>query len=152
MSEPEIVERSVQGMRIACPAGWSDKSMLILNADTPGATGVTPNVVVTRDASVDDLPVERPARLEAYVERQLADMATVLSGFVIVSRLHATADRWSAELVIEWLADGTPLMQRISYAVADDDAVIVATATTGRADFATLEAELQAILHTVRLR
>lgn len=100
MSERAPAEHFVQRMRIACPEGWSDKSMLILNADTPGATGVTPNIVVTRETSLEDLPVERPARLEAFVERQLEQMGVALSGFVVVSRVHATVEQWSAELTI----------------------------------------------------
>lgn len=55
MSEPVQEERFAQGMKIACPEGWRDKSMLILNADQPGPSGVTPNIVVTRETSLDDL-------------------------------------------------------------------------------------------------
>lgn len=151
MSEPVKQERFAQGMKIACPEGWGDKSMLILNADTPGASGVTPNIVVTRETSLDDLPVDRPARLEAFVERQLEQMMTALADFAVVSRIHATSEQWSAELKIEWQSDGTPLMQWITYANADDTALIIATATAGRGDFAAAEPQFQAILKTVRL-
>lgn len=151
MSEPVQQERFTQGMKIACPEGWSDKSMLILNSDQPGPSGVSPNIVVTRETATDDLPVDGPARLEAFVERQLEQMAIALADFVVVDRIHATAEQWSAELKIQWQSDGTPLMQWITYANADDTALIIATVTAGRDDFATAEPQFQAILKTVRL-
>lgn len=42
-------------------------------------------------------------------------------------------------------------MQWITYASADDTALIIATATAGRGDFVGFEPSLRAILKTVRL-
>ena len=36
----------VQGMEIACPEGWADRSMLVLTAP-PGASGIAANLMVS---------------------------------------------------------------------------------------------------------
>ena len=148
--QPVPADRAAQGMVIACPPGWHDKSMLIINADTPGPSGVSATIVVTRDTAIADLPIERAARLEAFVERQLEHMDAALAGLVVVTRVHATDVQWTAELTIEWQADGIPLTQWITYADTGD-AILMATATAGRADFAAAEPLFRPILKTVRL-
>ena len=148
--QPVPAERTAQGMAIACPPGWHDKSMLIVNADTPGPSGVSATVVVTRETDIADLPAERAARLEAFVERQLDQMAGALAGLAVIERIHATDEQWTAELRIAWQADGVPLMQWITYADTAD-AVLMATATAGHADFAAAEPLFRSILRTVRL-
>ena len=60
--------------------------MLILSAPAPGASGVTANMVVTRDTPPDDLPADPRARMEALIDRQVAQMAERLAGFAEVSR------------------------------------------------------------------
>ncbi len=141
----------VQGMTIVRPDGWHDKSMLILDADTPGPSGITPNLVVTRETAAESLPVEPVARLEEYVERQLAQMQRALAGFVVVSRRHATAAGTPAELQIDWTSDGTPLTQWVAYAVAGADALTVATATVAQGEFATMEPVFRSMLQSYRL-
>lgn len=146
-----VEESAVQGMKIACPPGWIDRSMLILNAGQPGPSGVAPNLVVTREPIPDDLPEDRVARLEAFVDRQLEQMHAALAGLDEIDRQTATASQWSAEVRIDWVSGETPLSQWITYADAGDETFIVATATTGRGDFAAVKATFQAMLQTVRL-
>ena len=141
----------VQGMTIACPEGWIDNSMLILNAGEPGPSGVVPNLVVTRQPVPEDLPVDRALRLEAVVDGQVEQMRRALKDLKEVSRQHATAAHWSAELRIEWLSGKIPLAQWVTYANAGGDTFIVATATAGSREFADLEPAFQAMLQTVRL-
>lgn len=149
--DPAIAEHRVQALTIACPDGWRDKSMLILNADTPGASGVNPTIVVTRETGVDDLPADRVGRLEGFVDRQLHQMGDALAGLAVIERVNASETQWTAELTIEWEADGTPLRQWITYADAGDGALVLATATAGRTDFAAAEPAFRSILKTVRL-
>lgn len=151
MTDSVATESVVQGMRIACPDGWADKSMLILNGNEPGPSGVIPNLVVSREAAPDDLPTDRAARLETFVDRQIKQMRRSLPGLTEVARQHATAAQWSAELKINWNSGDVPLSQWVTYANAGGDTFIIATATAGRDDFASFEPVFQTMLQTVRL-
>ena len=150
MSEaPQTV--AVQGMTIACPEGWRDASMLILSAEKPGSTGVTPNLVITREPASDELPADPVERLEEFVERQLDAMRLSLSGLTEVARRNATATRPSAELKIDWVSDDVPITQWITYANANDTTLTIATATAGQRDFADAEPKFRSMLLGFRL-
>lgn len=62
----------VQGIEIACPEGWVDRSMLVLTAP-PGASGIAANLVVTRDvlAGGGQAPADIARRIEAHVEGEI---------------------------------------------------------------------------------
>ncbi len=141
---------TVQSMRITCPPGWTDASMLIVTAGTPGASGVTPTLVVSKEAMPDDLPEERVERLTQFVDRQIEKMRASLDRFTPVSRRDATRERMTAELRIRWASSGIPVTQSILFAFADDNTVITSTATAGDADFAALEPTFRTMLQSFR--
>ena len=150
MTDPRTTTR-VQAMTIACPDGWHDKSMLIVAAAAPGASGIAPNMVVTREACPDDLPADPVAGLAAFVDRQLAQMRTSLPGFAEVARHYdERGGSATAELRIDWTADDVPITQWINF-VRTADAVLIATATAGRHDFAEVEPAFVAMLQSYRI-
>ncbi len=138
----------VQGMTIACPEGWLDKSMLVLSAAHPGPTGVSPSFVVTREALTDDPVPGGTSRLHDFVERQIGQMHDTLPG-VVVTRRQASAA--SVDLTIDWTSDGIPLTQSITYADAGDDNVMIATGTAARADFDKAEPVFRTMLQSFRI-
>ena len=146
-----VTNATMQGMSMTCPPGWQDKSMLILGAERPGSSGLTANLVVTREAAAADLPSGAAERLEAFVDRQLAQMQGSLSQFKQTARRHATTARTVAELEIDWVSDGVPVSQWIRYANLNAGTLIVATATAGRSDFAGLEPVFRTMLQSLRV-
>ncbi len=151
MPDTNTAQVVVQSMTIACPDGWADKSMLILNAGQPGPSGVVPNLVVTREPVPDGLPADRAARLEVFVDGQLKQMHGALKDLTEVARQHATTEQPSAELTIDWSSGTVLLSQWITYANAAGDTFVIATATAGRGELADLKPALAAMLETVRL-
>ena len=141
----------VQGMTMACPDGWLDKSMLVLSAAKPGASGVSPNFVVTRELMPEDLRALAEDALAAFVERQIAQMRTTLPGPVSIARRQAADASALPELRIDWTADSIPLTQWIGYNQASDGTVVIATGTAGRTDFAAVEPVFHAMLRSFRM-
>lgn len=140
----------VQGMTIDCPEGWQDKSMLILSAG-PGTLGVAPSFVVTREVAPDDLPADRFERLEAFADQQAEQMRDTLPAPVEVQRRRADIPGSAPELRLDWISNGIPIRQWITYANAPDGSVMIATGTAGRADYDTVEPVFRAMLQTFRL-
>ncbi len=141
----------VQAMTIACPDGWHDKSMLIVTAAVPGASGVSPNMVVTREPLPDDLPDDPEEGLALFVDRQLAQMRTSLADFIEVERHgELRGNSATAELRIDWTADAVPITQWINF-VRTDAAVLIATATAGQRDFAELQPKFLTMLQSYRI-
>lgn len=126
----------LQRMSMTCPRDWQDKSMLILSAPGPGASGVTPNMVVTHATPPADLPAEPQARMNAMVDRQVAEMAAQLAGFREISRrVDSQGDGAMVELRVDWHNAQARLTQKLTFVRGADGDVIVATATAGRGEF-----------------
>jgi hypothetical protein len=142
----------IQGMQIDCPPGWRDKSMLILSAGQAGASGVTPNIVVTREQLPPDLPKPPDQRMNMLLDRQVDQMRNQLAGFVEVSRrLNVDAGHPSAELKVDWTSVQAALTQSVTFVDAGDDGLMVATATAGRGEFAESEPVFREMLKSFRL-
>ena len=151
MPDDAAGEVVIQGMTIVCPQGWVDKSMLVLSAERAGSTGVTPNLVITRETAPDDLPPDPAARLEAFVDRQLDRMRGALAGLTEVARRRAIFALSPAELRIDWMSDDIPITQWITYANLDESTLMIATATAGRNDFEDLELAFRSMLQDFSL-
>lgn len=139
----------IQRMTMACPPDWQDKSMLILTATTPGQSGVSPNMVVTRDA-LPEGPTDAASRLEMFVEQQLELMRAQLTELEPPSRRSATASNATAEIKINWVSQGIPVTQWINYAVFNEAEITIASATAGRDDFADAEPMFRTMLQSFR--
>lgn len=139
-----------QGMTIDCPEGWQDKSMLVLSAD-PGTLGIAPSFVVTRESTPGDLPSDRTERLEVFADRQAEQMRDTLPAPVEVQRRRADIPGSAPELRLDWISNGIPIRQWITYANAPDGSVMIATGTAARADYDLAEPVFRAMLDTFRL-
>jgi hypothetical protein len=140
-------EHRIQDMRISCPPGWSDRSMLVLSADVPGPSGVAPNLVVMRDVMVPEVGGRAPD-LRRYVDRQLDSMQS-LADFVLEMR-RSEDNNSLVETHVTWRSEGIPIRQWITYAGIGGDALIVATATAGVDDFSAAEPGFRAMLQTLQ--
>jgi hypothetical protein len=124
----------MQNMTMASPPGWVDKSMLILSAPGPARSGITANMVVTRDVVPPGLPDARPLRMHALLDKQTAEMRERMARF---------QERWRnvddhhpvAEILIDWQAPQGAVAQWVTFADLGDGALMVATATCGRDEF-----------------
>ena len=142
----------IQGMRMNCPEGWQDKSMLILSASDAGASGVRANMVVTRDAMPTDLPADPQARMAALLDRQVAQMSDQLAGFAEVSRrVVVGSGRSTAEVKVDWRSGSSALTQSVTFVDAGEDGLMIATATAGRGEFADAEPEFRRMLQSFRI-
>lgn len=142
----------VQGMSMTVPPDWRDKSMLILSAAGPGASGVTPNMVVTRDMQPKDLPADPQRRMNALIDRQVAQMAEQLAGFVEVSRrVDARGGGAMAEVKVDWHNAQAKLTQSVTFVEDGPDGLVIATATAGRGEFADAEPTFREMLKTFRV-
>ncbi|MET0247849.1 MAG: DcrB-related protein [Sphingomonas sp.] len=142
---------TLQGMSMTCPDGWHDKSMLIFSAPQAGQSGVVPNLVVTRDRLPDDLPAEPAARMEALIDRQIAQMNSQLARFTIVSRQLEGQDYPIGKLTVDWESAQAALTQSLTFVDGDDGQLVIATATTGREDHARHEDTFRSILQSFRI-
>ena len=140
----------VQGMTIECPEGWQDKSMLVLSA-VPGTLGIAPSFVVTREVASDDLPADRAERLEVFADRQAGQMRDTLPAPVEVERRPADIPGVAPEFRLDWVSNGVPIRQWITYANAPDDGIMIATGTAARDDYANAEPVFRAMLNSFRL-
>ena len=136
----------VQGMIIDCPEGWQDKSMLVLSAD-PGTLGIAPSFVVTREIT----PGDRTERLEVFADRQAEQMRDTLPAPVEVQRRRTDIPGSAPELRLDWISNGIPIRQWITYANAPDGSVMIATGTAASADYDMAEPVFRAMLNTFRL-
>lgn len=137
---------------MTCPPDWLDKSMLILSDAKPGASGVTPNMVVTRDAPPKDLPADPRARMNTLIDAQVARMAEQLAGFEEVSRrVDARGDGATAELKVDWHNAQAKLTQSITFVDDGKDGLVIATATAGRGEFAEAEPLFREMLKSFRI-
>lgn len=142
----------IQGMTMACPPGWLDKSMLIMRAEAPGESGTTPNIVVTRDRMPTDLPAAPTERMHALLDRQVAEMKTKLAGFVEISRAVGGAEPTiRGELKVGWTSGEADLTQSLTFVDAGDGDLLVATGTAGRSDFADAEPRFNAMLQSFKI-
>jgi hypothetical protein len=139
-------------MSMTCPPGWQDKSMLILSAPGPGASGVTANMVVTQAVPPADLPADPQARLNAMLDRQVAQMAEQLAGFrEIERRVDAQRDHALAELRVDWHNAQARLTQKLTFVGDAAGGFIVATATAGRGEFDAAEQLFRDMLKSFRI-
>ena len=126
--------------------------MLILSADSPGASGVIPNIVVTRDRMPTDLPSAPQERMNALLDRQVAQMRSQLAGFAEISRrLVANSVHPTAELKVNWDSAQAALTQSLTFVDRGVQGLIVATSTAGRGEFAELEPTFRETLQSFRL-
>lgn len=126
--------------------------MLILSAPVPGASGVTPNMVVTRDVPPRDLPTEPQARINALIDRQVARMAEQLAGFEEVSRrIEARGTGTIAEVKVDWHNAQAKLTQSLTFVEEGRDGMVIATATASRGEFADAEPIFREMLKSFRL-
>ena len=142
----------VQGMQIACPDGWLDRSMLVLTAAQPGPSGIAANLVVTRellDGTAHD-PAGVARRLEAHVAAEIARWQG-RPGYEEIMRRHATPDLPTAELRLVWADEAVALAQWLTFTAVDATTIVVAAATAPRGDMAVLEPQFRAMLETLRL-
>ncbi|WP_218030235.1 DcrB-related protein [Acetobacter nitrogenifigens] len=142
---------SLQGMTITCPEGWRDASMLIVSASAPSPSGLTPNLVITRETLSDSLPEDRIERLHEFVDRQIDQMETALADFREVSLRRATSARLTVELTIAWTSGGVPVTQSITYAYAGEKTVVISTATASQDHFSEIEPQFTKILQSFRI-
>ena len=142
----------IQGMSIDVPPDWQDKSMLIVSAARPGASGVAPNMVVTRDRAPEDLPADPQARMNALIDAQVARMAEQLAGFAEVSRrVEARGGGALAEVKVDWHNAQAKLTQSVTFVEDGSDGLVIATATAGRGEFAESEPLFRAMLTSFRV-
>jgi len=134
---------------MTCPEGWRDASMLILKGDRAGDSGVTPNLVVTRDRVPDDLPADARARMDALMDRQVKQMKEQLAGFALVSRRY-DEERGSGEVKVDWESSGTPLTQGLTFVEAEGGVLMIATATAGRGEYGEHEGAFREMLGSFR--
>lgn len=145
------VRTSIQEMSIVCPRGWRDTSTLILTAERPGTSGITPNLVITRRILPDDLPSDPVLRLQEFVNRQILAMQMSLDDFVEITCRHPVKERLTASLRISCKAEGMPVIQLFNYAYSDHAAVVISAATAGKDDFPDFEQTFASMLRSVRL-
>jgi hypothetical protein len=139
-------------MSMTCPPGWHDKSMLILSAPAPGGSGITPNLVVTRDRMPDDLPAAPAARMTAIVDLQVAMMREKLAGFSEVARrLIGSADSPSAEVKVDWSSAQALLTQSLTFVDGGNGVLLIATGTAARGEFAQAEPLFQDMLKSFKI-
>jgi hypothetical protein len=137
-------------MTIDCPDGWRDTSMLVLSA-APGTLGIAPSFVVTREVAPDDLPADRAERLAVFADRQADQMRDTLPAPVEVERRLVDSPGAAPELRLDWVSNGVPIRQWITYANAPDDGIMIANGTAARDDYAQAEPVFRAMLGTFRL-
>ena len=126
--------------------------MLILSAAAPGASGVTPNMVVTRDVPPTDLPADPQARMNALIDRQVARMAEQLAGFEeVLRRVEARSDGAIAEVKVDWHNAQAKLTQSLTFVEQGEGGMVIATATAGRGDFADAEPIFRDMLKSFRI-
>lgn len=121
-------------MTMASPPGWVDKSMLILSAPGPAASGVTANMVVTRDVMPAGLPDGLPQRMNALLDKQAVEMRERMARFQERWR-NVDAHHPVAEILIDWAAPQGAVAQWVTFADLGEGALMVATATCGAAEF-----------------
>lgn len=142
----------LQDMSMDCPDGWQDRSMLILSAPAPGPSGVTPNMVVTRDPLPKDLPADPEQRMAALIDGHVAQMAEQLAGFAEVSRRVEMRNGTAfAELRVDWHNAQARLSQSLTFVDDGPERVVVATATAGRGEYADAEPRFRAMLKSFRI-
>lgn len=142
----------LQGMSMDCPSDWRDKSMLVFSAAGPDGSGVTPNIVVIRDVPPKDLPADPQARMNALVDRQVAQMAEQLAGFEEVSRhVQARGDAVMAEVKVNWHNAQAKLTQSVTFVEDQQDGLVIATATAGRNEFDDAEPTFRNMLKSFRI-
>ena len=126
--------------------------MLVLSAARAGASGVTPNMVVTRDVLPDDLPHDAQARMNALIDRQVAEMVERLAGFQEISRrVDARGEAGMAEVKVDWHNAQAKLTQSITFVRDGRDGLMIATATAGQGEFADLEPMFREMLKSFRV-
>ena len=126
--------------------------MLILSAAAPGESGVTPNMVVTRDVPPTDLPADPQARMNALIDRQVARMAEQLAGFEeVLRRVEARSDGAIAEVKVDWHNAQAKLTQSLTFVEQGEGGMVIATATAGRGDFADAEPIFRDMLKSFRI-
>lgn len=126
--------------------------MLVLSATVAGASGVTPNMVVMRDVLPPDLPHDPQVRMNALIDRQIAQMAEQLAGFREVSRLvEAGEDARMAEVKVNWHNAQAKITQRITFVRDGSEALMIATATAGQGEFGEVEPIFSDMLKSFRL-
>jgi hypothetical protein len=126
--------------------------MVILSAPGPGVSGVTANMVVTRDRIAPDLPTDPQARMNALIDRQVANMAEQLAGFEeVFRRVDARGGGAMAEVRVDWHNAQARLTQGITFVEDGADGLVIATATAGRGEFADAEPIFRDMLKSFRI-
>lgn len=108
--------------------------MLIYSAPGPAASGVTANMVVTKDKMPPNLPATLPDRMHALLNHQAGEMRDRLARFEEDWR-NVDQTLPLAEIKVQWAAPQGPVAQWVTFLEQEDGALLVATATCGRGEF-----------------
>ena len=125
--------------------------MLIFSAPAPGAGGVTPNLVVTRDQRPRAASGHPVTRMEALLDAKIAEMQDNLVGFRLLDRRVLPSDgAATAEVRVAWNTPQAPVAQWVTF-VENQDELIVVTATAAREDFPDVEPTFRQMMSTLRM-
>ena len=116
---------------LAPPPGWHDKTMIVHSAPPPGDGGLSPNIVVARDA----LPASET--FADYCARQAKTFADNLPGYAAEdARAGAIDGRPAARYLFVWTSAAGPLRQQTNFIDAGAGVIVSYTATAAADDFA----------------
>ena len=139
-------------IRLTPPDGWVDRSMIAVSAPEPTATGVAPNLVVTRDVFLDEDKGGDKERIRSFADRQLGFMREQLPEPVVHSqKLTQVAGKRAAEILVSWNSSGTRITQWVVFIARDEERVAVSTATANETDFAAHEPTFRETLAHIEL-
>jgi hypothetical protein len=111
--------------------------MTVYSAPLPApASGVLPNIVITRDKFAAYLPNEALARLTEFVRLQVEEMQIKLREPQIISRtFHQFKGKHLAHIRLTWQSDQTRIMQWLAFIGDSDKTIIIITATASEIEF-----------------
>ncbi|SIO29862.1 DcrB-related protein [Vannielia litorea] len=116
------------------PEGWSDKSMKIYTAATPGQAGMAANVVFSQEPQVDGATVE--ARLADFSAARHAEMQQALpSPLFHVVRQTVIEGHPAREFIVSWQNGPLRVTQWIVLLEGRDGMVVNGTATATEKEF-----------------
>lgn len=141
----------LQGVSMACPSGWSDRTIMAFSAPRiPGET-LPPNVTLARD--LRDAPGDDPAEaLEDYTQRQLRALETALPGFRLERRgAAALGGAPGTELLFSWDSGQGRLRQWLTYLPLSDASILSFTGTALAGRFAECEPLFARTLASLRV-
>jgi hypothetical protein len=141
----------MDGIVLAQPAGWVDRSMIAFNAGSTPASGLAPNVVVTQDRFGDVPEHGERDRIIRFAEKQIAEIKAKVPQVVLHERTKGyVAGRPAALLLLSWQGGGHRLTQRIAFIHRDTNRVAIFTATAAATDFSEYQARFEQALQSIQ--